>query len=32
MLLKHIVRLLEPDAGTIWIEGEEITALRTPRR
>ncbi len=28
VLLKHIVRLLEPDAGRIWIEGDEITALR----
>ena len=28
VLLKHIVRLLEPDAGQIWVEGQEITALR----
>ena len=28
VLLKHIVRLLEPDAGQIWVEGEEVTALR----
>ena len=27
VLLKNIVRLLEPDQGRIWIEGEEITAL-----
>jgi phospholipid/cholesterol/gamma-HCH transport system ATP-binding protein len=31
VLLKHIVRLLEPDAGHIWIEGEEITALPRQR-
>lgn len=28
VLLKHIVRLLEPDAGQVWVEGEEVTALR----
>jgi phospholipid/cholesterol/gamma-HCH transport system ATP-binding protein len=27
VLLKHIVRLLEPDAGSIWIDGAEITTL-----
>jgi phospholipid/cholesterol/gamma-HCH transport system ATP-binding protein len=27
VLLKHIVRLLEPDEGRIWIEGEEISEL-----
>ena len=27
VLLKHIVRLLEPDAGKIWIEGEEISGM-----
>lgn len=27
VLLKHIVRLLEPDAGRIWVEGQEITSL-----
>jgi len=27
VLLKHIVRLLEPDAGRIWIEGEEISKM-----
>jgi phospholipid/cholesterol/gamma-HCH transport system ATP-binding protein len=27
VLLKHIVRLLEPDAGRIWIEGEEISQM-----
>jgi phospholipid/cholesterol/gamma-HCH transport system ATP-binding protein len=31
VLLKHIVRLLEPDAGRIWVEGQEVTSLsRTP--
>ncbi len=29
VLLKHIVRLLEPDEGKIWIEGTEITELST---
>ncbi len=27
VLLKHIVRLLEPDAGRIWVEGQEVSAL-----
>ena len=27
VLLKHIVRLLEPDRGNIWIEGQEITGM-----
>ncbi|HPF36522.1 MAG TPA: ABC transporter ATP-binding protein [Candidatus Krumholzibacteria bacterium] len=27
VLLKHIVRLLEPDAGQVWVDGEEITGL-----
>jgi phospholipid/cholesterol/gamma-HCH transport system ATP-binding protein len=27
VLLKHVVRLLEPDAGEIWIDGTEVTAL-----
>jgi len=27
VLLKNIVRLLEPDAGRIWVEGTEISAL-----
>ncbi len=27
VLLKHMVRLLEPDAGDIWIDGQEITGL-----
>lgn len=31
VLLKHIVRLLEPDGGLIWIEGQEITALSERR-
>lgn len=30
VLLKHIVRLLEPDAGKIWVEGVEITGLAKP--
>ncbi len=30
VLLKHIVRLLEPEAGQVWVEGTEITALRRP--
>ncbi|MCP4293752.1 MAG: ABC transporter ATP-binding protein [bacterium] len=29
VLLKHIVRLLEPDEGNIWFEGTEITGLGT---
>lgn len=28
VLLKHIVRLLEPDGGQIWCEGTEIHGLR----
>ena len=31
VLLKNIVRLLEPDEGMIWIEGEEITSMRRQR-
>ncbi|MFT5233261.1 MAG: phospholipid/cholesterol/gamma-HCH transport system ATP-binding protein [Candidatus Krumholzibacteriia bacterium] len=27
VLLKHIVRLLEPDCGQIWVEGQEISKL-----
>ena len=27
VLLKHIVRLLEPDAGRIWVEGVEISEM-----
>lgn len=27
VLLKHIVRLLEPDHGRIWVEGQEISQL-----
>jgi phospholipid/cholesterol/gamma-HCH transport system ATP-binding protein len=30
VLLKHIVRLLEPDAGRIWVDGTEITGLERP--
>lgn len=29
VLLKHIVRLLEPDAGRIWIEGVPVFDLRS---
>lgn len=28
VLLKHIVRLMQPDSGSVLIEGEEITHLR----
>jgi phospholipid/cholesterol/gamma-HCH transport system ATP-binding protein len=28
VLLKHIVRLLEPERGRIWVDGAEVTALR----
>ncbi len=27
VLLKHIVRLLDPDCGQVWIEGQEISNL-----
>jgi len=27
VLLKNLVRLLEPDTGQIWVEGEEVTSL-----
>lgn len=27
VLLKHIVRLLDPDAGRIWVEGDDVSAL-----
>jgi len=27
VLLKHIVRLLEPDKGRIWVEGEEVSEM-----
>ncbi len=27
VLLKNLVRLLEPDAGQIWVEGQEVTCL-----
>jgi phospholipid/cholesterol/gamma-HCH transport system ATP-binding protein len=27
VLLKNIVRLLEPETGQIWVEGEDVTAL-----
>jgi phospholipid/cholesterol/gamma-HCH transport system ATP-binding protein len=28
VLLKHIIGLLKPDGGEVWIEGEEITTMR----
>ncbi len=31
VMLKHIVRLLEPDAGSVWIDGEEITGMPKDR-
>ncbi len=31
VMLKHIVRLLEPDRGRIWVEGVEITSLGKAR-
>lgn len=31
VMLKHIVRLLEPDSGSVWIDGEEITGMRKQR-
>jgi phospholipid/cholesterol/gamma-HCH transport system ATP-binding protein len=31
VLLKHIVRLLEPDAGRVWVDGEEITGASRAR-
>ncbi len=27
VLLKHLVRLLEPDCGRIWVEGQEVSQL-----
>ena len=27
VLLKHMIGLLKPDSGQIWIDGEEITQL-----
>jgi len=27
ILLKHIVRLIEPDRGRVWVDGQEVTAL-----
>ena len=27
VMLKHIVRLLEPDSGSVWVDGVEATAL-----
>jgi phospholipid/cholesterol/gamma-HCH transport system ATP-binding protein len=29
VLLKHIIGLLKPDRGEVWIDGEEITSMRT---
>lgn len=31
VMLKHIVRLLEPDAGSVWVDGEEITGFSRRR-
>lgn len=31
VLLKHIVRLLEPDEGRIWVDGTEVTGLERPQ-
>jgi phospholipid/cholesterol/gamma-HCH transport system ATP-binding protein len=28
VLLKHIIGLLKPDRGEVWIDGEEITSMR----
>jgi phospholipid/cholesterol/gamma-HCH transport system ATP-binding protein len=28
VLLKHIVRLLEPERGQVWVDGAEVTAMR----
>ena len=28
VLLKHIIGLLKPDRGEVWIDGEEITTMR----
>jgi phospholipid/cholesterol/gamma-HCH transport system ATP-binding protein len=28
VMLKHIVRLLEPESGQVWVDGIEVTALR----
>ena len=25
--IKHIVGLLEPDAGTVWVDGQEVPTL-----
>ena len=31
VLLKHLIGLMKPDAGDIWIEGESITAMNERR-
>ncbi len=31
MLLKHIVRLLEPEEGRIWVDGDDVSALKRNR-
>jgi phospholipid/cholesterol/gamma-HCH transport system ATP-binding protein len=31
VMLKHIVRLLEPEAGRVWIDGEDITDMNNKR-
>ena len=31
VMLKHIVRLLDPEAGRVWIDGEDITHMHRKR-
>jgi phospholipid/cholesterol/gamma-HCH transport system ATP-binding protein len=31
VLLKHVVRLLEPDRGQVWVDGQEISGLNKSR-
>lgn len=31
VMLKHIVRLLNPETGNVWIDGEDITHMKTKR-
>ena len=31
VMLKHIVRLLDPEAGSVWVDGEDITHVKTKR-
>jgi phospholipid/cholesterol/gamma-HCH transport system ATP-binding protein len=30
VLLKHIVRLLEPEAGSVWVDGQNLTLMTRP--